>query len=55
VLAETLWNHWFRANGAAFDASLAYEFYGFADDPDAAEGLASLVEKRDPRFPSSTG
>src|SRR6202161_3079129 len=31
-------NHWFRANGAAFDASLGYEFLGFGG-PDAAEGL----------------
>jgi enoyl-CoA hydratase len=51
-LTKQTLNHWLRANSAAFDASLAYEFYGFADDPDAAEGLASLVEKREPRFPS---
>ena len=42
-------NHWYRANWAAFDASLAYEFYGFGG-PDAAEGLASHLEKRPPRF-----
>ena len=42
-------NHWYRAQAAAFDASLAYEFLGFAG-PDAAEGLASHVEKRPPRF-----
>lgn len=42
-------NHWYRAAGPAFDASLAYEFYGFGG-PDAAEGLASHREKRAPRF-----
>ena len=34
---------------AAFDASLAYEFLGFAIG-DADEGLAAHVEKREPRF-----
>jgi len=42
-------NHWYRAAGPIFDASLAYEFLGFAG-PDAAEGLASHREKRPPRF-----
>jgi enoyl-CoA hydratase len=42
-------NHWYRAQGAIFDASLAYEFLGFAG-PDAREGLASRVEKRAPNF-----
>jgi enoyl-CoA hydratase len=42
-------NHWFRAQSATFDASLAYEFLGFAG-PDAREGLASHAEKRAPRF-----
>ncbi|HWW44506.1 MAG TPA: enoyl-CoA hydratase/isomerase family protein [Acidimicrobiia bacterium] len=46
-------NHWYRAQGAVFDASLAYEFLGFAG-ADAAEGLASHVEKRPPRFDAST-
>ena len=46
-------NHWYRANWAAFDASLAYEFYGFGG-PDAAEGLASHREKREPRFSGPT-
>ncbi|HWW54541.1 MAG TPA: enoyl-CoA hydratase/isomerase family protein [Acidimicrobiales bacterium] len=42
-------NHWYRAMAPVFDASLAYEFYGFGG-PDAAEGLASHREKRAPRF-----
>lgn len=42
-------NHWYRANGAAFDASVAYEFLGFLG-PDAREGVASHREKRAPRF-----
>ena len=42
-------NHWYRAQSATFDASLAYEFLGFAG-PDAREGLASHTEKRAPRF-----
>ncbi len=46
-------NHWYRMVGPAFDASLAYEFYGFGG-PDAAEGLASHVEKRAPIFTGPT-
>jgi enoyl-CoA hydratase len=42
-------NHWYRAQAAVFDASLAYEFLGFAG-PEAAEGLASHREKRPPNF-----
>jgi enoyl-CoA hydratase len=42
-------NHWYRAQAAIFDASLAYEFIGFAG-PDATEGLASHREKRPPQF-----
>jgi enoyl-CoA hydratase len=42
-------NHWYRAQAAVFDASLAYEFLGFGG-PDAREGLASHTEKRPPRF-----
>ena len=47
-------NHWYRAQIAAFDASLAYEFLGFGG-PDAAEGLASHAEKRPPSFSGPTG
>jgi enoyl-CoA hydratase len=46
-------NHWYRAAGPAFDASLAYEFYGFGG-PDAREGLDSHREKRPPRFDGPT-
>jgi enoyl-CoA hydratase len=46
-------NHWYRTAGPAFDASLAYEFYGFGG-PDAAEGLASHREKRSPNFSGPT-
>ena len=42
-------NHWYRQQAAIFDASLAYEFYGFAG-PEVREGLASHREKRPPRF-----
>lgn len=42
-------NHWYRAQSATFDASLAYEMIGFAG-PDAREGLTAVREKRDPRF-----
>ena len=47
-------NHWYRAMMPAFDASLAYEFYGFGG-PDAAEGVASHREKRPPQFSGPTG
>ena len=46
-------NHWYRAQAAILDASLAYEFYGFGG-PDPREGLASHTEKRDPHFTGPT-
>ena len=46
-------NHWYRTMAPVFDASLAYEFYGFGG-PDAAEGLASHREKRAPTFDGPT-
>jgi enoyl-CoA hydratase len=42
-------NNWLRQAGPAFDASLALEFMGFAG-PDVKEGIASLRERRAPRF-----
>jgi enoyl-CoA hydratase len=42
-------NHWYRAQSAILDASLAYEFYGFGG-PEVREGLASHREKRPPNF-----
>jgi enoyl-CoA hydratase len=45
-------NHWYRAQAAVFDASLAYEMLGFTG-PDAVEGVASHREKRDPDFHGS--
>jgi enoyl-CoA hydratase len=47
-------NHWYRAMMPAFDASLAYEFYGFGG-PDAVEGVASHREKRPPHFTGPAG
>jgi len=46
-------NNWYRAQSGIFDASLAYEFFGFGG-PDAREGLASHTEKREPRFSGPT-
>jgi enoyl-CoA hydratase len=42
-------NNWLRMAGPSFDASLAMEFLGFTG-PDVREGIASLREKRRPRF-----
>ena len=42
-------NNWLRQAGPAFDTSLALEFMGFGG-PDVHEGLASLRERRAPRF-----
>lgn len=46
-------NHWYRAAGPVFDASLALEFYGFGG-PDVQEGVASHREKRAPDFQGPT-
>ncbi|NEW69272.1 enoyl-CoA hydratase/isomerase family protein [Streptomyces rhizosphaericus] len=46
-------NYWYRANGAAFDFSTMAEMFGLGG-PDIREGLASLREKRPPRFVSDT-
>lgn len=47
-------NHWYRMLVPAFDASLAYEFYGFGG-PDAVEGLAAHRAKRPPVFGGPAG
>lgn len=46
-------NNWYRDHSSIFDASWGLEFYGFGG-PDAAEGLASHREKRDPNFSGPT-
>ena len=46
-------NNWYRDHSSIFDASWGLEFYGFGG-PDAAEGLASHRDKRDPRFTGPT-
>jgi enoyl-CoA hydratase len=42
-------NNWLRQAGPSFDASLALEFMGFAG-PDVREGVASLRERRSPKY-----
>jgi len=42
-------NNWLRQAGPAFDTSLALEFMGFGG-PDVREGVASLRERRAPKF-----
>lgn len=42
-------NNWLREAGPSFDTSLALEFMGFGG-PDVHEGVASLRDKRPPRF-----
>jgi enoyl-CoA hydratase len=42
-------NNWLRSAGPTFDASLAFEMLGFGG-AEIKEGLASHLEKREPRF-----
>ena len=42
-------NNWYRQAGPSFDTSLALEFMGFAG-PDVQEGVASLRERRAPKY-----
>jgi len=51
-LTKRALNNWLRVAGPIFDASLAYEMLNFLE-PDVAEGIAALKEKRPPRFPSA--
>ena len=46
-------NGWLRTAMPIFEHSLALEMLGFLG-PDAAEGVAAVRERRDPRFPSTT-
>jgi len=43
-------NSWIKQAGPIFDASVAYEFMGFAG-PEGIEGMTAFLEKRPPRFP----
>ena len=45
-------NNWLRMAGPIFDSSVALEMLGFSG-PDVLEGLASLKEKRAPKFSRS--
>lgn len=46
-------NNWLRMAGPNFDTSLALELLGFTGD-EVKEGLASLREKRNPKFPKES-
>jgi enoyl-CoA hydratase len=47
-------NNWLRMAGPVFDTSLALEMLGFSG-PDVREGIASLRQKRAPRFDRLSG
>lgn len=47
-------NGWFQAAAPQFETALALEMLGFFD-PDSAEGVRALREKRRPVFPSALG
>ncbi len=44
-------NSWIRNAGPIFDASVAYEFMGFAG-PEGREGITAFLEKRPAEFPA---
>lgn len=46
-------NSWIKAAAPIFDASVAYEFMGFAG-PEGWEGINAFLEKRAPKFPTDT-
>ena len=48
-LTKLALNQWYRTFGPAFEASVAYEFLGFAGR-DVHEGVAAVREHRPPRF-----
>jgi enoyl-CoA hydratase len=49
MLTKHALNNWYRQAGPIFEASLGYEFLGFAG-PEVVEGLASHRERRPPKF-----
>jgi enoyl-CoA hydratase len=48
-LTKSALNNWYRQAGPIFDASVGYEFFGFAG-PEVREGVRSHREKRAPDF-----
>jgi enoyl-CoA hydratase len=46
-------NNWLRSAGPIFDTSLALEILGFSG-PEVREGLDAHLEKRAPKFPSTS-
>jgi enoyl-CoA hydratase len=46
-------NSWIKNAGPIFDASVAYEFMGFAGR-EGLEGMSAFLEKRPPEFPAQT-
>ncbi|RJG02654.1 enoyl-CoA hydratase/isomerase family protein [Noviherbaspirillum sedimenti] len=46
-------NSWVRNASPIFDASVAYEFMGFAG-PEGWEGMQAFLQKRPPNFPTET-
>jgi enoyl-CoA hydratase len=46
-------NNWLRSAGPTFDTSLALEFLAFTG-PDVKEGIASIREKRTPKFSANS-
>jgi enoyl-CoA hydratase len=45
-------NNWMKQAGPIFEQSAAYEMLTFLG-PDVVEGVAALMERREPQFPSA--